>query len=277
MLKTESVDVQETVSSTYSKSVRKLILDIVNKSNAAHIGASFSIVEILQAVYHFVDIEKIRANAMDRDRIILSKGHAAAALYTALFKFDLMSKQDLDTYNLNGSLLTGHVNHLVPHVEHSTGALGHGLPVAVGMAIGLRSHEFESNVFVIVGDGELHEGANWEAIMLAGYLKINNFYVLIDNNHLSQMGMTDKCCSLDPLRKKFESFNFKVFEVNGHDEPQIYDAIQKNKNKGPVAIICDTIKGKGVSFMENNNLWHYRTPKEGDYLKASFELDGNRV
>lgn len=264
--------------SSYSKSTRKKILDIINKSNASHIGASFSVVEILKAVYRSVDIKKIKDHAADRARIILSKGHAAAALYTTLFKFGLMSEKELDTYNLNGSLLSGHVNHFIAGVEHSTGALGHGLPVALGIAIGLRARKVESSVFVIVGDGELHEGANWEAIMLAGHLKINNFYALVDNNHLTQMGVTDKCCSLDPLKMKFESFNFRVFEVNGHDDNQIYNTIQDARNAGmPVAIICRTIKGKGVSFMENNVLWHYKTPKGEDYQKAALELEGKTL
>jgi transketolase len=189
-----------------------------------------------------------------------------------------MSEKDLDTYNLNDSLLSGHVSHLIPGVEHSTGALGHGLPVALGIAIGLRSRKLNAAVFVVLGDGELHEGSNWEAIMLAGHLKINNFYILIDNNHLSQMGVTDRCCSLDPLKMKFEGFNFKVFEVNGHDDGQLYNTIQVSRNAGmPVAIICRTIKGKGVSFMENNNLWHYRTPKGEDYQKAALELEGRAL
>lgn len=277
MFKLGSDNLQGSILSTYSKSARKAILSIVNRSNAAHIGASFSIVEMLQAIYRSVDLEKIRNGTPDRDRVILSKGHAAAALYTTLFKFGLLRQADLDTYNQNGSLLMGHVNHYVPFVEHSTGALGHGLPVALGMAIGLRSQGFDSKVFVIVGDGELHEGANWEAIMLAGHLKINNLYVLIDNNHLSQMGVTDKCCSLDPLRKKFESFNFVVDEVNGHDSDKIYEAVQSKKNSGPTAIVCQTIKGRGVSFMENNNLWHYRTPKEDDFNKAALELEESGV
>jgi transketolase len=260
--------------SPYFKSTRKVILDIINQSNAAHIGASFSLVEILQAIYRSVDIDKIRNHADDRDRVILSKGHAAAALYTTLYQFALMPKETLETYNLNDSLLSGHVSHFIPCVEHSTGALGHGLPVALGMAIGLKSRGFTSKVFVIVGDGELHEGANWEAILLAGHLKMNNLYVLIDNNHLSQMGVTDKCCSLDSLNHKFESFKFKSVEVDGHDSDQMYEIIQQNKQtNSPTAIICQTTKGKGVSFMENNNLWHYRTPKDADYLKAISELN----
>jgi transketolase len=260
--------------SSDSKATRRQILEIINKSNAAHIAASFSTVEILNAVYSCVDIAKIQDHAEDRDRIILSKGHAAAALYTTLFKFGLMNEKDLRTYNMNDSLLSGHVSHFIPGVEHSTGALGHGLPVALGMAIGLRSKQMKSKVFVIVGDGELHEGANWEAIMMAGHLKMGNLYVLVDNNHLSQIGRTELCCSLDPLKMKFESFNFKICELDGHDDNAIKRAIQENRDtQMPVAIICQTVKGRGVSFMEDNNLWHYRTPKGEDYQKAAMELE----
>ena len=268
------MDSKSCVLSSDSKATRKKILDIINKSNAAHIAASFSVVEILNAVYGSVGITKIKNHEEDRDRVILSKGHAAAALYTTLFKFGLMDEKDLLTYNTNGSLLSGHVSHFIPGVEHSTGALGHGLPVALGMAIGLRSKQMKAKVFVIVGDGELHEGANWEAIMLAGHLKIGNLYVLVDNNHLSQMGRTEKCCSLSPLRMKFESFNWKAFEVDGHDDNKIKRIIQENKDASmPVAVICQTVKGRGVSFMEDNNLWHYRTPKGEDYQKAAMELE----
>ena len=264
--------------SPYSKGTRRKILEIINKSNAAHIAASFSVVEILKAVYRCVDLDKIKNQAEDRDRVILSKGHAAAALYTTLFQFGLMKEEVLDTYNSNGSLLSGHVSHYIDGVEHSTGALGHGLPVALGIALGLRSKNLKSKVFVVVGDGELHEGANWEAIMLAGHLKMDNLYVLVDNNHLSQIGSTDKCCSLEPLKAKFESFNFKACELDGHDDEKIYQALTENKDAHkPLAVICRTVKGRGVSFMENNNLWHYKTPKGEDYQKAVLELEAKAI
>jgi transketolase len=265
--------------SSYSVEARKKILDIISKSDASHIASSFSAVEILQAVYRCVDIDKIKNHAPDRDRVVLSKGHAAAALYTTLFKFGLMTEKVLDTYNTNDSLLSGHVSHFIPGVEHSTGALGHGLPVALGMAIGLRSRQMKAKTFVIVGDGELHEGSNWEAIMMAGHLKIGNFFVLVDNNHFMQMhGRTDQCCTLHPLKLKFESFNFKTYEVDGHDDQEIERIIKENTNgKMPVAIICSTIKGRGVSFMEENNIWHYRTPKGEDYQKAAMELGGKGI
>jgi len=253
--------------------IRKKILDIVYNSQASHIASSFSVVEILSSVYKSVDIKKISDLDIDRDRVILSKGHAAAALYVILNQHGLMSNNDLETYHTNGSLLGGHATHNVPYVEHSTGALGHGLSVATGIAIGLKSKNFNSRVFVIVGDGELHEGSNWEALMLASHLNLNNLCILVDNNRLSGIGNTYACCSLESLQQKFEAFGLKSFEIDGHDENEIYEIIQKSKaTNQPIAIVCNTIKGKGVSFMENNNVWHYRPPGTEEYQKAILEL-----
>lgn len=258
---------------TENKQIRKKILDIIYQSKASHIASSFSVVEILSAVYRSVDIEKIKNKQNNRDRVILSKGHGAAALYVILNYFGLMSEEELKTYYKNNSLLSGHVTHHLPYIEHSTGALGHGLPVAVGIGIGLKSKKINSRVYVIVGDGELHEGSNWEALMLLGRLKLNNFCLLIDYNKLSGIGDTNSCTSSEPLKSKLESFGLDAFEVNGHDEEAIYLTIQKAKKiEKPVVIICHTIKGKGVSFMENNNVWHYRPPNEEEYNKALSEL-----
>ena len=253
--------------------IRKKILDIIYQSQASHIGSCFSIVEMLSAVYRSVEIEKIANQREDRDRVILSKGHSVAALYATLNQFGLMSDEELETYCKNGSLLSGHVDRSVAHVEHSTGALGHGLSVALGIGLGLKAKKIGSRVYVIVGDGELHEGSNWEALMLAGHLKLNNLCLLVDYNKLSGIGSIDGCCSLEPLRGKLESFGLEVFEANGHDEEEIFSAIQETKKRDrPAAIVCHTIKGKGVSFMENNNVWHYRPPNREEYENADFEI-----
>lgn len=258
-----------------NKDIRRTILQIVHNSGAAHIASALSMVEILNAVYRSSDIQKIKNRTMDRDRIILSKGHATSGLYAVMFHHGLLKREELDTYFKNGSVLAGHACHHVPFVEHSTGGLGHGLSVGVGMAIGAKSRKYGSKIFVVVGDGELHEGSNWEAIMYAGYLKLRNLCVLVDNNGLSQVGEVDKCCSLQPLKLKFESFGFQAHEVDGHNEQEIYDTIQRSINSThPTAIICRTVKGKGISFMENNNLWHYRCPQGDDYNKALAEING---
>lgn len=256
-----------------NKPIRKIILEIIHNSGAAHIGSALSMVEILNTIFKNVDLQKIKNSANDRDRIILSKGHGTAGLYATMFHHNLLNEGDLATYFKNGSLLAGHASHHVPHVEHSTGGLGHGLPVAVGVAIGMRTKNIQSRVFVVLGDGEMHEGSNWEAIMYAGHLRLGNLIIFIDYNQLSQVGEIDNCCTLEPLKSKLESFNFRVFDVDGHDEQAINQVIQQSKNSSiPTAIICHTIKGRGISFMEKNNLWHYRCPQGEDYEKALTEL-----
>lgn len=254
--------------------IRRTILDIIHDSGAAHLGSSLSAVEILSAVFRSADLEKIRRKDNARDRVILSKGHGVAALYAVMHQNGLLTDTQVRSYFKNGSLLAGHASHFVPYVEHSTGALGHGLPVSLGMALGLRSQKIAATVFVIVGDGELQEGSNWEALMLAGHLGMNNLCVLVDNNKMSQIAETEKCCSIEPLKAKFESFNFRAFEVDGHDEDAIYRQIQAARESDkPTAIICHTTKGKGISFMENVNLWHYRCPQGQDYDQARAELE----
>ena len=257
--------------------LRKRVLDIIYQSKASHIGSSFSVIEILSAVYRGINVNKIMDKKYGRDRVILSKGHSAAALYAVLNHLGLLSDEELKTYYRNGSLLSGHASHFVPCVEHSTGALGHGLPVAVGIGIGLKSKGLDSRVYVIVGDGELHEGSNWEALLLAGHLKLDNLCVLIDRNGLSGIGDINSSCSFNSLENKLKSFGFKTFEVDGHDEEEIYQTIQEMKeSETPGAVICHTIKGKGVSFMENNNVWHYRPPNDEEYEKALIELSVRR-
>tara|TARA_Y100001949_G_scaffold173715_1_gene179795 strand:- start:43 stop:852 length:810 start_codon:yes stop_codon:yes gene_type:complete len=253
--------------------IRKTILEIIHNGGASHVASALSLVEILDTVFKNCEIIKIKNADIDRDRVILSKGHGTSALYATMFYHGLISNEELQTYFINGSVLSGHTSHHVPFVEHSTGALGHGLPVGVGMAIGLRSRNLNSKVYVIVGDGELHEGSNWEAIMFAGHEKLKNLVVLVDCNELSQVGRIEECCSIEPLESKFRSFNFEVFDIDGHDEKKIDQAIKKSTGMElPRAILCRTIKGKGISFMEGNNLWHYKSPQGEDYEKALSEL-----
>lgn len=255
--------------------IRRNILDIAYKYQASHIGTCLSVVEILLSVYGGIDLLKIRNKVDDRDRVIVSKGHSAAALYSVLNYVGLLSDKEFGTYYQNNSKLGGHVSSAVTAVEHSTGALGHGLPVAVGISIGLISKKIESNVYVIVGDGELHEGTNWEAMHLAGHLGLNNLCLLIDYNGLSGIGKTNSCCNLEPLKKRLEYSAFEVHEVDGHNQEDISFILQIGKMRGtehPIAIICHTVKGKGVSFMENNNAWHYKPLSKEDYEKAILEV-----
>ena len=256
--------------------IRKTILCMVNKGSAGHVGSALSMVEILNAVYSSVNVQKILNKNEDRDRVILSKGHGTSGLYAVMFHHGLLSKEAIDTYFLDDSVMAGHASHFIDNVEHSTGALGHGLPVGLGIALGSLSKGYNNRVFVIVGDGELHEGSNWEAIMFAGHKKVGNLCVLVDKNERSQMGNTADACSLDPLGAKFEAFNFDCYDIkDGHNEMEIKSIIKKtNYSTKPVVLICNTIKGKGVSFMEGNNLWHYRPPKGEDFDNALAELGG---
>jgi transketolase len=258
--------------------IRMTALKMVNNGSASHIGSAFSMIEILNAVYKSVDVQKIIDKDESRDRVILSKGHGASGLYAVMFHHGLLSQQDIDSYFLNGTLMAGHASHFIDNVEHSTGALGHGLPVGLGIAIGSRSKNYSNRVFVIVGDGELHEGSNWEAIMYAGHKKVNNLCVLVDKNERSQMGFTKDACKLDPLLDKFVAFNFDAHEIeDGNSEQEILNVIKNTRDSiKPVVIICNTVKGKGVSFMEGNNVWHYRPPKGDEYLKATKELSRDK-
>jgi len=247
---------------------------MISKSSAAHAGTCLSEVEILNAVYKCVNKKKIIDHSTDRDRVILSKGHGAAGLYAVMFKHGLLSQEDIDSFFSDGSIMAGHVSHFIENIEHSTGALGHGLSVGLGMAIGSRSKSYNNRIYVILGDGELHEGSNWEAIMYAGHIVAGNLCILIDKNERTMTGMTaDECC-LDPLASKFNAFHFDCYEIeDGHNESEIVSIINKTADSiKPVAIICNTVKGKGISYMEGNVVWHYRPPKGKDFDKAMEEL-----
>ncbi len=254
--------------------IRKKILEIIHRSGASHIGSSLSMVEILCAIYSRVDLEKIKAGSQNRDRVVVSKGHSAAALYATLNAFGLLTDGELATYHCNGSLLGGHVSHAVPHVEHSTGALGHGLSVAVGMAVGLKAKNSPARVFVVLGDGEMQEGSNWEALMLAGHLGLDNLRVLVDGNCLGGIACVADCCTLEPLVAKFQAFNLDACELDGHDSSALSTALERADQAGrPAAFVCRTVKGKGVSFMEGQNVWHYRPLNKESYENALSELN----
>jgi len=263
------------VMSVINADIRKTIIKMTGLANASHVATSLSEVEILNAIYKSIDVKKILNQSLERDRVILSKGHGAAGLYAVMFFHGLLSKEDIESFFSDGSVMAGHASHFIENVEHSTGALGHGLSVGLGMALGARSRGIKNRVFVVVGDGELHEGSNWEAIMYAGHQSVGNLYVLVDKNGKTMTGNTAEECSVDPLADKFRAFNFKTIEIeDGHDESQIINGIEESRDSNsPVAIICNTIKGKGISFMESNLDWHYRPPQGEDLAKAIAELE----
>lgn len=255
--------------------VRRTILKMLYRSKASHLGSNMSVVEILIAIYSSIDCKKICDATADRSRILVSKGHCAAATYAVLAHFGVLPFDMLDSYHMDGSLLTGHVNHFLPGVEHSSGALGHGVNVAVGCALGLRSRGHRNTpVFAVVGDGELQEGSVWEALMFAAHRNLHNLIVLVDNNRISSITRTEMVIDMRPLCTRFEAFGMRTYEVDGHCVPQIRSAILDSTDGRPRIIICNTVKGKGVPFAEWEPIWHYKTLSDEQYLVATKALDG---
>lgn len=252
------------------REVRRTTLEILYRGQAAHLGCSMSAVEMLVAMYGFVDVEKIRRRAPDRSRIIISKGHCAAATYATMMHYGLLERELLLTYHQDGSNLTGLVNHTVPGVEHSTGSLGHGLSVAAGCALALRRQGADkSSVLCLLGDGELHEGSNWEALMLISHHRLTNLITLIDDNRISMITRTEQVLDMRPLTNRFEGFGLRAVDVDGHDVAAISQALADLRHgERPGVIICKTVKGKGVPFAEWVPIWHYRNLNATTYEEA---------
>lgn len=254
--------------------VRKTILEIIYKTKSPHIGPSFSIAEILVALYfNQLNVSPNNSFDSDRDRFILSKGHACATLYAVLAEKGILCKADLAAFAVNDGMLEQHPNiDLKKGIEVSTGSLGHGLSIGTGMALSGKVDNRKYKVYVLLGDGELNEGSVWEAIMFASYHKLTNLIALIDSNKIQALGNTRDIIDLEPLIEKWESFGWHVQEIDGHDFKQIFNALNSFSNEKPNVVILNTLKGKGVSFMENQLLWHYRAPDDREYELASKEL-----
>lgn len=259
-----------------AKEVRKTSLRMVVMSKASHIGSALSIVDILAVLYfNILRITKNNLYNAERDIFILSKGHACVSLYAILGLLDYFPISELESYGKNGSNFMNHISHKVPGVEFSTGSLGHGLPFATGKALASKILNKKNKIFVIVGDGELDEGSNWEALLFSSHHKLDNLIVIVDYNNLQSLTTVKDTLNLEPLRDKFISFGSHVLDVNGHDHIEMNkvfnDAI--NINGKPVVIIATTIKGKGVSYMENKVKWHYSTPNEVELEIAIKEIE----
>lgn len=256
-------------------SVRRSILNMLYKAGASHLGSGMSAVEMLIAMYSSVDCSKIINHTNNRSRILISKGHCAAATYATMAHFGIIPFDMLETYHQNGSLLAGHVSHEVVGVEHSTGALGHGLNVGVGCALGLKARNIhDEKVLVLCGDGEIQEGSIWEGLMFAVHKKLNNLCVLIDNNRISSITHTHDVIDLRPLRSRFEGFGLNTYDVDGHSVGEIMACIEKAKDfDAPTVIICNTVKGKDVPFAEWEAVWHYRSLTQELFNQAISHLD----
>jgi len=257
--------------------VRKGVITSVHAAKAGHPGGSLSAADIFTYLYfEEMNVDPKDPKKADRDRFVLSKGHTAPGLYSALALKGYFPVDDLETLRHLGSYLQGHpdMKH-IPGVDMSSGSLGQGISAAVGMAIAGKMDNADYRVYTLLGDGEIQEGQVWEASMMAGFRKLDNLVVIVDNNNLQIDGAIDEVCSPYPIDKKFEAFNFHVINIDGNDFDQIDAAFKEAKaTKGmPTAIIAHTVKGKGVSFMENQVGWHGTAPNDEQYAVAMEELE----
>ncbi|MCM1267761.1 MAG: transketolase [Bacteroidales bacterium] len=257
--------------------VRKGIVTAVHGAKAGHPGGSLSAADIFTYLYfEEMNIDPKDPKKADRDRFVLSKGHTAPGLYSALANRGYFPVEDLPTLRHLGSYLQGHpCMQETPGVDMSSGSLGQGISAAVGMALAAKMDGKDYRTYTLLGDGEIQEGQVWEAAMFAGHRKLDNLVVIVDNNGLQIDGKIDDVCSPYPIDKKFEAFNFHVIDIDGNDFDQIDKAFKEARaTKGqPTAIICKTVKGKGVSFMENNAGWHGKAPNDDEYATAMADLE----
>ena len=263
-----------------AKRIRIHALQMTSRGGSSHVGAAFSVADILAVLYGggILRIDPKNPKWPGRDRFILSKGHAGAAVYAVLAETGFFPVEKLKTHYQDGSDLSGHVSHKgIPGVELSTGSLGHGLGVGVGMAKALKLAGAKHRVFVILSDGECDEGSNWEAILFAAHQRLDNLVAIIDYNKIQSLAPVAETLELEPFADKWESFNWAVAEVNGHDHKALRDSFSRLPMRvgKPTVVIAHTIKGKGVSFMENTVLWHYRTARGEEFERALRELEGN--
>lgn len=255
------------------KNIQLSIVEMMYKSHSSHIGACLSVVDILYTLY----FKKLRISddgykLKNKDFFVLSKAHSSAALYAVLAERGFFDKKLLSQYYINGGILPGHLDmHSVPGIEISGGSLGHGLSVAIGRAIAKKNED--TNIFVLLGDGECNEGSIWEAAMLASTLKIDNLTVIVDFNKLQGLGKTNDIINQRNLAERWRAFGWESIEIDGHNHRMLEEAFDL-KTTRPKAIIAHTVKGKGVSFMENQLAWHYKSPNDEEYLLAIEELGG---
>ena len=260
--------------------IRRHGLEMTHLSRGSHIGAIFSVAEIMAVLYTGVlRVDPARPRMPERDRLVLSKGHAGAAVYAALAERGFFPVEELATHYANGSRLSGHVSHKgVPGVEFSTGSLGHGLAVATGMALDAKMRGESWRAFAVLGDGECDEGAVWEAALQAHQFRLNNLIAVVDHNRMQSLDFCENTLALEPFADKWRSFGWRTICCDGHDIEALRKAFAEAQTPGeaPSVILAETVKGKGVSFMENDILWHYRTPQGAEYEAALKELEAQR-
>ena len=262
--------------------IRRNGLEMTHLSRGSHIGSVLSVAEIIAVLYaRVLNVDPKEPKKPDRDRLILSKGHAGSAVYAALAETGFFPVEQLKTHYANGSILSGHVSHKgVPGVEVSTGSLGHGLGVGTGMALGAKMDGAQWRTYVVLGDGECDEGSVWESALQAAQYKLDRLIAVVDYNHMQSLASVEDTLRLEPFEQKWKDFGWNAESVNGHDTDALLAAFARaRENAGsrkPYVILAHTVKGKGISFMENNILWHYRTPQGEEYEAALKELEAQR-
>ena len=254
--------------------LRRHVVSMCSRGGSSHVGSGLSIADIIAVLYgEVLRVDPEHPEWPERDRFILSKGHAGACVYAALAECGFFEVSDLEDHYRNGSHLSGHVSHKnVPGVEISTGSLGHGLGIGAGMAFNLRRLGGAQRVYVVLSDGECDEGSVWEAAMFAGHHRLANLCAVIDYNKLQSIGRVSDTVSLEPLAAKWRAFGWHALHIDGHDHREWHSAFAEVADNRPTCIIADTVKGRGVSFMENQVLWHYRAPQGEEYAAAMREL-----
>lgn len=270
---------QSQSSIAFAKSIRSSTLRMVHKAKSSHVGSCFSMADIVAVLYSgALNVRPNEPKWKERDRFILSKGHACAIVYAALAEAGFFPKSDLEDYAQEGSALMAHISHKVTGVEFSTGSLGHGLPFGTGIALTGKLTGSSWRTFVIVGDGELDEGSNWEALLFAAHHKLDKLCVVVDANNLQSLTTTTETLNLGPLAQKLESFGARVIEIDGHDHSAIATALssEPEAGSGPTVIIAHTLKGKGVDFMEGQVMWHYKSPSDVELEDALSQIGANK-
>ena len=254
--------------------LRRHVVRMSSRGGSSHVGSGLSIADIVAILYgEVLRIDPDNPHWAGRDRFILSKGHAGACVYAALAERSFFDVAELDRHYQNGSHLSGHVSHKhVPGVEVSTGSLGHGLGIGAGMAFNLKRQGGTQRVFVVLSDGECDEGSVWEAAMFAGHHRLANLCAIIDYNKLQSLGRVSDTINLEPFGAKWRAFGWHALRVDGHDHEALRGAFAERADNRPTCIVADTVKGRGVSFMEDQVLWHYRAPKGEEYAAAMREL-----
>ena len=245
---------------------RKKVLELIYKAQTSHIGSNFSSIDLLTILFEKADL--------DKDKVILSKGWAAASLYYFLWRKGRITEKELNSYCQPGSKFIGLAEPIIPEIPASGGSMGFGLPFGVGFALAEKIKKEKGKAFVLMSDGEMDCGTTWESALIASHHKLDNLLVFVDFNGLQAMGKVKEILNVEPLKEKWQAFGWEAREIDGHNFEEIENSLISPPSGKPVVIIARTIKGKGVSFMENNNIWHYKAPSEDEYNKALKELNG---